>query len=73
MNRTQAMMPVVAGEARFNLTAGALLRGTVRLSAAKAGVDYYEEKGLLESVFIFRGEIDRVKALYVFFKKNLDT
>lgn len=72
MNRTQAMMPLCQGEARFNLTSGVMLRGTVRRAAVQAGVDYYEEKSFLESVFVFRGEIDRVLALRDFFKKNLD-
>ena len=72
MDRAQAMLPVCKGEARFILTAGALLRPTVREASLKAGVDYYEDKSFLESVFVFRGEVARVLALRNFFKKNLD-
>lgn len=72
MDRTQALAPLNTGEGRFTLTAGALLRGIVRKASIKAGVDYYEEKGFLESVFVIRGSSDRIITLHNFLKKTLD-
>jgi 2-C-methyl-D-erythritol 4-phosphate cytidylyltransferase len=60
MNRSQALAPLKAGEARLPCTVGAILRGQVRQASVRMGVDYYEEKGWLESTFILRGEANRV-------------
>ena len=71
MNRSEAMAPLAKGEARFPVTSGLFVRGSVRRAAIAAMVDFYEEKGLLESTFIFRGSQDRVLSLYNFLKKNV--
>jgi hypothetical protein len=68
MNRTQALAPLKMGEGRFNLTAGLAIRGAVRRGAINCGVDFYEEKGWLESVFVLRGEAKRV----IQFKKAVE-
>lgn len=60
MTRSEALAPLKAGEGRFNLTAGMAIRGSVRRGALAYGVDFYEEKGWLDSVFIFRGDASRV-------------
>ena len=71
MNRTEAMAPLNKGEGRFPVTSGLFVRGGVRRAAIAAMVDFYEEKGLLSSSFIFRGPEDRVIALYNFLKKSV--
>lgn len=53
----QAHAPLKPGEARFTLEAGVLIRGEVRRSAARQGVDWFEQKNWFDSFFIFRGEI----------------
>lgn len=70
MDRSTALSPLNAGEGRFNLTAGIAVRGTCRRAALKLGVDYYEEKGWIDSVFIFRGPVDRVKFLINYLEQN---
>jgi hypothetical protein len=60
MNRSQALAPLRAGEGRLPCTAGVIIRGQIRQAAVRLGVDYYEEKGWLESTFILRGEANRV-------------
>lgn len=60
MTRSEALAPLKAGEGRFNLTAGMAIRGAVRRGALRYGVDYYEEKGWLDSVFIIRGDAGRI-------------
>jgi hypothetical protein len=60
MNRSQALAPLKAGEARLPCTVGVILRGQVRQAAVRLGVDFYEEKGWLESTFILRGPAGRV-------------
>lgn len=60
MTRSEALAPLKAGEGRVNLTAGIAIRGAIRRGAINYGVDYYEEKGWLESVFILRGRAERV-------------
>ena len=60
MNRSEALSPLNAGEARFPVTAGIGIRGQIRQAAVRLGVDYYEEKGWLESTFIMRGPSDKV-------------
>lgn len=60
MNRSEALAPLKAGEARLPCTAGIAIRGQIRKAALRMGVDYYEEKGWLESTFILRGPADRV-------------
>lgn len=62
MDRTEAFASLKFGEARFRATAGCLLRGDIRRLATSYLVDFYEEKGWLESLFIFKGESDRVRA-----------
>lgn len=64
MNRSEALAPLKAGEARMPCTAGLAIRGEIRRGALLHGVDYYEEKGWFESTFILRGPADRVKALH---------
>lgn len=64
MNRSEALAPLKAGEARMPCTAGMAIRGQIRQAAVRMGVDYYEEKGWFESTFILRGPADRVKKLY---------
>lgn len=60
MTRSEALAPLKAGEARLPCTVGAILRSQVRQAAVRFGVDYYEEKGWLESTFILRGPAERV-------------
>lgn len=72
MNRSEAFAPLGHKEARFPMSAGALIRGQIRKAATMAMVDFYEEKGFLESQFIFRGQEDRVRRLFNFFKVNFD-
>lgn len=60
MDRSQALTPLKAGEGRFNMTAGLAVRGQVRRAALMYGVDYYEEKGWIDSVFIVRGPAQNV-------------
>lgn len=60
MDRSQALSPLKAGEGRILCTAGVIIRGQIRQAAIRCGVDYYEEKGWLESTFILRGPADRV-------------
>lgn len=60
MDRSQALAPLKAGEARMPCTAGLAIRGQIRQAAVRMGVDFYEEKGWLESTFILRGPADRV-------------
>lgn len=72
MNRSEAYAPLGKGEGRFPMTAGALVRGQVRKAAAMAMVDFYEEKGWLESAFIFRGPADKVVALHNWLRANFD-
>lgn len=60
MTRGEVLAPLKAGEGRFNMTAGLVIRGAVRRGALQYGIDYYEEKGWLDSVFVFRGPADRV-------------
>ncbi len=63
MNRSEALTPLNAGEGRFNLTAGMAVRGQIRRAALMYGVDFYEEKGWLESVFVLRGPAKKVISL----------
>lgn len=60
MDRVTAFATLKHGEARFKIEAGCLMRGSIRRLAAQYCVDFYEEKGWLESVFVFRSEKDRV-------------
>ena len=68
MNRSEAFASLAAGETRFPATSGVLVRGSLRRAAVTAMVDFYEEKGLLSSSFVFRGPQDRVQALYNYLK-----
>jgi hypothetical protein len=70
MNRSEAMAPLGKNEGRFPATIGMIYRGMVRKAATRAMVDFYEEKGFFESVFIFRGPVDRIQTLHNFFKVN---
>ena len=72
MNRSEAYAPLGKNEGRFPVTAGAFVRGRVRKAATMAMVDYYEEKGWLESAFIFRGPAEKVKVLHDWLRANLD-
>lgn len=69
MDRVQALSPLSAGEGRVRLTAGVVVRGHVRRAAVLYGVNFYEEKGWLESVFVLRGPAKQVMNL----KKALET
>ena len=71
MNRQEALAPLGKGEGRFPVTSGALVRGSIRKAAMMVMVDFYEEKGLLESIFIFRGPQDRIIALHNWMRKNI--
>lgn len=62
MSRSEALAPLKAGEGRFTVTAGIAIRGSIRRGALSYGLDYYEEKGWLDSVFIIRGSANRVVA-----------
>ena len=68
MNRNQAMLPVIQGEARFTLNAGRIFRSQILRLALKHNIQYYEDKGLLDSFFIFRGATIDATA----FKKAVD-
>jgi hypothetical protein len=70
MNRQEALAPLGKGEARFPVTSGAFVRSRVRRAATVAMVDFYEEKGLLSSAFIFRGPEAKVRALYNWLREN---
>ena len=70
MDRSQALAPLKAGEARLPCTAGLVTRGKVRQAALMLGVDYYEEKGWLGSTFIFRSDADRVRILKNLLQKH---
>ena len=60
MTRGEALAPLKTGEGRMNLTVGLIIRGAVRRGAISYGIDYYEEKGWLDSVFILRGPAERM-------------
>ena len=64
MNRSEALAPLKAGEARMPCTAGLAIRGEIRRGALLYGVDFYEERGWFESTFILRGPADRVNKLH---------
>lgn len=70
MTRSEALAPLKAGQARLPLTAGVVIRGQVRQAAVRLGVDFYEEKGWLESTFILRGEANRVIMLKNLLQKH---
>ncbi len=62
MERSEALAPLKPGYGRIkNVTAGALMRGELRRMAVGCGVDFYEEKGWLESGFIFVGIADNIR------------
>lgn len=71
MNRSEALAPLNDDEGRFHLTAGLIYRGAIRKAALKARVDFFEEKGFLESVFVFRGPKLNTQALYNFLKRTI--
>lgn len=71
MTRSEALAPLKAGEGRFKGHAGALTRGQVRRAALAYNVDYYENKGFLESNFVFRGLATDIKCLIEWFKHNM--
>jgi hypothetical protein len=56
----QAHSPLGPNEARFQMEAGALLRGEVRRGASTYGVDWFEQKGWFDSLFIFRGPVENM-------------
>lgn len=60
MTRSEALSVLNAGEGRFNLTAGMAIRGQIRRAALMYGVDYYEEKGWFESLFVMRGPAKKI-------------
>lgn len=60
MTRSEAIAPLNAGEARFQITAGMAIRGQVRTLCDRLLLDYHETRGWLESNFIIRGPADRV-------------
>lgn len=65
----EAQAPLQAGEARFHATAGLILRGTLRRGASQCGVDWFEQKGWLDSYFVFRGPAEQVRRLFAAMKK----
>ncbi len=71
MTRSEALAPLNTIEGRFNLTAGAMYRGEIRRAAIRFGIDFYEEKGFFESVFVFRGDRARVSKFYRILRDNL--
>ena len=73
MTRDDYIAPLNAGEGRFDVEAGALLRRTIRNCATTAKVRFYEDKGLLSSHFYFRGPAENCQVLYKYFKENLDS
>jgi hypothetical protein len=60
MTRSEVLSALNAGEGRFNLTAGMAIRGQIRRAALMYGVDYYEEKGWFESLFVMRGPAKKI-------------
>lgn len=62
MTRSEALAPLKAGEGRFTVTAGIAIRGSIRRGALNYSLDYYEDKGWFDSVFVVRGEARRVVA-----------
>lgn len=72
MTRSEALAPLKSGEGRFKGNGGALIRRMIRRAALAYNVDYYEDKGFLESDFVFKGPVENVKALIVWFEKNLN-
>lgn len=63
MNRSEAFAPLSEGEARLSFEAGAWLCGPIRRSMIKLMLDFYEDKGILDSAFIARGPVDRMYIL----------
>lgn len=61
MNRSEALAPIMPGQGTFPMIAGALFRGRIRRAALNYNVDYYEDKGLLDSKFIFRGPSSNIQ------------
>jgi hypothetical protein len=51
----QAKAPLGPGEGRFSAECGAICRGNYRRLASQIGVDWFEQKNMLTSYFIFRG------------------
>jgi hypothetical protein len=48
--------PLMIGEARIRFRAGLLMRAAIRQSCLALGLEYAEEKGLLDSMFVIRGQ-----------------
>ena len=72
MNRSEAMAPLKAGEARMPVSAGVFIRSSIRQAAVRFMVDFYEEKGVLSSEFIFRAEVKRLLAFKRAMEKALE-
>ena len=71
MTRSEALAPLASGEARVPVTAGIAVRGIVRRAALTFGVDYYEEKGWLESTFVLRGPADQLRRMKKYLEQNI--
>lgn len=72
MNRSQALAPLAQTEDRFQVSAGLVIRGEVRRASVRCGIDFYEEKGWFESLFVFRGERRAVLAFKQLLEAALD-
>lgn len=68
MTKDEAYKPLKANEARFPLTVGAFYRGNIRQEALLHNIDYYEEKGFLTSVFLFKAEKTKLTIFYDYMK-----
>lgn len=51
----QAKAPLGPGEGRFSAEVGMIGRGDIRRTATQLGIDWFEQKNMLTSYFIFRG------------------
>lgn len=63
MNLDTATAPLKTGEGRLRFSCGPLYRGYVRKLCSFNGLNYYEEKGILSSVFIVIGPDYKIIAL----------
>ena len=70
MTRDEAYKPLKANEASFPMSVGAFYRGTIRQEALLHNIDYYEEKGFLTSVFLFKAEKTKLIKFYEYTKLN---
>lgn len=64
MNRETALAPLGSNQGRFKFTAGIFVRGSIRQFIVARGLDYYEEKGFLESLFVVKGPVHQIQTTY---------